>query len=148
MILSHTLKTIWYINIILQGNELVWLDAWPQNESGSLWPIFHGSVILTYILKTIWYVNMIPWANESIWLDAWLQTNSKSLWPIFHSSVIIPSAYQVCRGVNNFVLSVCSSILPCIRASLWPLFHGPVILPYILKKVWCMKMIAWDNESV
>ena len=133
------LKTIWYINTILWGNESVWLDAWPHNESGSLRPIFHGSVILPYILKTFW--NMIPWANESIWLDAWLQTKSGSLWPIFHGSVIIPSAYEVCPGVYSFRLSVRSSILPCIRASLWPLFHGPVILSYILKTVWCMKMI-------
>ena len=32
--------------------------------------------------------------------------------------------------------------------SLWPIFHGPVILPYILKTVWCMKIIPQDYESV
>ena len=28
-------------------------DALPQNKSGSLWPVFHGSVILPYILKAV-----------------------------------------------------------------------------------------------
>ena len=148
LILPHTLRTIRCINMIPWGNASVWLEAWPQNKNGSLWPVFHGSVILTYILKTIWCINIIPWANESIWLDDWLQTKSGSLWPIFHGSVIIPPAFEICLGVYSFCLSICSSVLPCVCASLWPLFHGPVILPYILKMVWCMKMIAWDNESV
>ena len=85
---SDYLKTIWSINMIPWGNESVWLHAWPQNKSGSLWPIFHGSVILPYILKVIWCINMIPWANESVWLDAWPENKSGSLWPIFHRSVI------------------------------------------------------------
>ena len=29
-----------------------------------------------------------------------------------------------------------------------PLFHGSVIFPYILKAIWCINMIHWDNESV
>ena len=32
--------------------------------------------------------------------------------------------------------------------SAWPILHGPVILPYILKTIWCMNIILWDNESV
>ena len=32
--------------------------------------------------------------------------------------------------------------------SAWPIFHGSVILPYILKTIWCMNMIVWDNGSV
>ena len=102
------------------GYESVWLDAWPQNKSGSLWPIFHGSVILTYILKTIWWINMIPWTNESIWLDAWPQTKSGSLWPVFHGSVIIPLAYEVCWGVYSFRLSVRPSMPSCICVCIRP----------------------------
>ena len=30
----------------------------------------------------------------------------------------------------------------------WPIFHGPVILPYILKTIWCMNIIVWDDQSV
>ena len=32
--------------------------------------------------------------------------------------------------------------------SAWPIFHASAILPYILKTIWCMKMIVWDNGSV
>ena len=32
--------------------------------------------------------------------------------------------------------------------SAWPIFHDPVILPYILKTIWCMNFLVWDNESV
>ena len=32
--------------------------------------------------------------------------------------------------------------------SAWPIFHGSVILPNILKTIWCMNMIVWDNGSV
>ena len=32
--------------------------------------------------------------------------------------------------------------------SLWPIFHGPVILRYILKTIWCMKIILRDYGSV
>ena len=35
-----------------------------------------------------------------------------------------------------------------INRSWWPIFHGPLILPYILKTIWCMNIILWDNESV
>ena len=31
---------------------------------------------------------------------------------------------------------------------LWPIFHGPVILPYILKTIWCIDIIIWDDVSV
>ena len=34
------------------------------------------------------------------------------------------------------------------RSSAWPIFHGSVILPYILKTIWYMSIIVWDNESV
>ena len=84
------LEGYWGINMIPWNNESVWLDAWPQNKSGSMRPIFHGSVILPYILKAIWCINMIPWNNESVWLDARPQNKSGSLWPIFHGSVILP----------------------------------------------------------
>ena len=182
MILPHTWKTIWYINIILWGNDRISFrrtHGAPYRGYGYV-PLRFGRNVVRrtqqvmsqydlmlalktkvghcdlyfmvqwfwHILKTIWCINMIPWANESIWLDARLQTKNGSLWPIFHGSVIIPPAYEVRRGVYSFRLSVRSSVLPCVRASLWPLFHGPEILPYILKTVWCMKMIAWDNESV
>ena len=58
------------------ANESVRLDAWLQNKSGSLWPIFHDSVILPDILKAIWRINMITWAKESVWLDGWPQNKS------------------------------------------------------------------------
>ena len=32
--------------------------------------------------------------------------------------------------------------------SWWPIFYGPVILSYILKVIWWMNIILWDNESV
>ena len=35
-----------------------------------------------------------------------------------------------------------------INVGNWPIFHGPVILPYILKTVWCMKIILPDYEYV
>ena len=67
--LPYILKAIWCINMIPWKDESVWLDAWPQNKSRSLWPIFNGSVILPHILKGIWCINIITWANESVWLD-------------------------------------------------------------------------------
>ena len=116
------------------NNESVWLDAWPQNKSGSLWPIFHGSVILPYILKAIWGINMILWANKSVWLDAWPQNKSWSLWPIFHGSV----AY------------ILKTIL-CIRRWHWP---GVYVSPCSLSLVYyvhsflpkkSMKTTKWLN---
>ena len=35
-----------------------------------------------------------------------------------------------------------------IKVGHWPLFHGSLILPYILKKIWCINMTCWNNESV
>ena len=32
--------------------------------------------------------------------------------------------------------------------SLRPIFQGPVILPYMLKSIWCTKIMLMDNESV
>ena len=61
MIFSHILKAIWCINMILWADVSVWLGAWPQNKSWSVWPIFHGSVILAYILKTIWCIRRGHW---------------------------------------------------------------------------------------
>ena len=57
--LPYILKAIWCINMILWANKSVWLDAWPQNKSWSLWPIFHGSV--AYILKTILCIRRWHW---------------------------------------------------------------------------------------
>ena len=82
------------------ADESVWLYALPQNKSGSLWPILHGSVILPYNLKAIWWINMIPWANESVWLDAWPLSNSWSLWPIFHGSVTLPYILKTFWWIN------------------------------------------------
>ena len=87
-ICPYILKAIWRINMITWAYESLWLDAWPQNKNGSLWPIFYGSVILRYIFKTYWCINMIPWNNESVWLDALPQNKTVSLWPVFHGSVI------------------------------------------------------------
>ena len=86
--------------------KVVWLDAWPQNESGSLWPIFHGSVILTYthILKTMCCINMIPWAYEWIWLDVWLQSKSGSLWHISWFSWLYPRHTKYVEGYTVFSL--------------------------------------------
>ena len=61
MIFSYILKAIWCINMILWANVSVWLDAWPQNKSWSVWPLFNGSVILAYILKTIWCIRRGHW---------------------------------------------------------------------------------------
>ena len=97
---SSFLKTIWYINMIAWDNVSVWFDDWPENKSGSLWPIFHGSVILPHTLKTIWCINMITWDNESVWLDAWPQNKSGSLWPIFHDSVILPYILETVWYIN------------------------------------------------
>ena len=91
--------------MIIWANESVWLYTAPENKSGSLWFIFHGSVNLPYILKAIWYINMITWAYESVWFDAWPQNKNGSLWPIFHGSVIL--AY------------ILKTIL-CIRRWHWP----------------------------
>ena len=79
-------------------------------KSGSLWPIFHGSVILPYSLKAIWGINMIPWNNESVWLDAWPQNESGSLWPIFYGSVILP-----------YILKAiwCLNMIPWNNESVW-----------------------------
>ena len=109
-------------------NESVWLDAWPQNKSGSLWSIFHGSVTLPYILKAIWCINMIPWNNESVWLDAQPHNKSGSLWPIFHGSVILPYILKAIWGINMIPWnneSVWLDAWPQNKTvSLWPVFHG------------------------
>ena len=126
------------------ANESVCLDAWLQNKSGSLWPIFHGSVILPYILKAIWCINMIHWDNESVWRDAWPQNKRGSLLPIFHGSVILPYMLKTIWCINMIPWnneSVWLGAWPQNKSgSLWPIFHGSVILPYILKAIWC---ITW-----
>ena len=133
-------------------NESVWLDAAPENKSGSLWFIFHGSVILPYILKAIWHINMITWAYESVWFDAWPQNKNGSLWPIFHDSVILRYIFKTYRCINMIPWnneSVWLDALPQNKTvSRWPVFHGSVILPYILKAIWCINMILWANKSV
>ena len=49
----------WRLFDVLLANKSVWLDAWPQNKSLSLWPIFYGSV--AYILKTILCIRRWHW---------------------------------------------------------------------------------------
>ena len=71
----YILKTVWYMNIILQDYESVWPDIWPQNKCRSLRPIFYGPVISPYILKPIWYMNTILWDYESVWPDVWPKNN-------------------------------------------------------------------------
>ena len=83
--LPYILKTIWYMNIIVRDNGLVWHDIWPQNKCRSLWPIFHDPVILPYTLKTIWCMTIIIWDNESVWPEIWPQNKYRSLWPIFRT---------------------------------------------------------------
>ena len=95
------LEGYWGINMIPWNNESVWLDSWPQNKSGSLWPIFHGSVILLYIEKAIRCLNRIPWNNESVWLDAWPQNKIVSLRPIFYGSVILPYILKAIWCLNR-----------------------------------------------
>ena len=133
-------------------NESIWLDAWLQNKSGSMWPVFHGSVILPYILKAIWCLNMKPLANESVWLDAWPHNKNGSLWPIFHGSMILPHNLKAIWCINLITganESVWLDVWPSNKSgSLWPIFHGSVILPYILKTNWCINMISCINESV
>ena len=132
-------------------NESVWLDAAPENKSGSLCPIFHGSVILPYSLKANWCIN-ITWAYESVWFDAWPQNKNGSLWPIFHGSVILCYILKTYWCINMIPWnneSVWLDALPQNKTvSLWPVFHGSVILPHILKAIWCINMIFWANESV
>ena len=123
-----------------------------SNKSGSLWPIFHGSVILPYILKAIWGINMIPWNNEWVWLDSWPQKKSGSLWPIFYGSVILPYILKAIWCINMIPWnneSVWLDAWPQNKSgSLWPIFHGSVILPYIFTAIWCINMIPWNDESV
>ena len=78
MILPYMLKSVWYMNIILQDYESVWPDIWPQNKCWSLWPIFHGPVILPYILKTICCMNIILRDYESVWHDIWPKNKCRS----------------------------------------------------------------------
>ena len=133
-------------------NESVWLDAAPENKSGSLWFIFHGSVILPYISKAIWRINMITWAYESVWFDAWPQNKNGSLWPIFHGSVILRYIFKTYWCINMLLWNNESVWLDALSqnktVSPWPVFHGSVILPYILKAIWCINMILWANKSV
>ena len=96
VILPYTLKTVWWMNIILQDCMSVWHDIWPQNKCRSRWPIFHGPVILPYILKTIWCMNIILQGYESVWPDIWLKNKCRSLWPIFHDPVILPYILTIC----------------------------------------------------
>ena len=115
-------------------------------KSGSLWPIFQGSVILPYILKAIWYMNIIIWVYESVWFNAWHQSKSGSLWPIFHVSVILPYILKTVWCISMIPWnnkSVWLDALPQNKiGSLWPVFHGSVILPYILKTIWCINIIS------
>ena len=71
------LKTVWFMNIILRGYELVWPDIWLQNKCRSLWPIFYGPVILPYILKTIWCMYIILWDYEPVWPEVWPQNKCR-----------------------------------------------------------------------
>ena len=57
----------------------LWVDVWPKNICGSLWPIFHGPVILPYILNTIWCMNIIIWDYKSVWTNIWRKNKFRSL---------------------------------------------------------------------
>ena len=50
-------QTIWWMSVILLGNETVWHKLWSQNKYRSTWPILHGLVILLNIFKIIWWMN-------------------------------------------------------------------------------------------
>ena len=133
-------------------NDSVWLDAAPENKSGSLWFIFHGSVIYILYLEgylTYKYDNL---AYESVWFDAWPQNKNGSLWPIFHGSVILRYIFKTYWCINMIPWnneSLWLDALPQNKiVSLWPVFHGSVISPYILKAIWCINMILWATMSV
>ena len=119
---------------------------------GSLWPIFHGSVILPYILKTCWCINMIPWNNESVWLDALPQIKIVSLWPVFHGFMIFSYILKAIWCINMILwanVSVWLDAWPQNKSwSVWPLFHGSVILAYILKTIWCIRRGHWPGVYV
>ena len=121
-----------------------------KNKSGSLWPIFHGSVILPYIFKAIWGINMIPWNNESVWLDALPQNKTMSLCPVFHGSVILPYILKAIWCINMILWankSVWLDAWPQNKSwSLWPIFHGSVA--YILKTILCIRRWHWPGVYV
>ena len=50
VILPYILSTIWWMNIKLWDNEWMGCNFWPQNESRSQWPIFHGPMILLLLI--------------------------------------------------------------------------------------------------
>ena len=58
LILSYTLKTIWWFNVVLE--IMIQSDKHlTETMHVGQWPVFHGPVILPYILKTIWWTNVI-----------------------------------------------------------------------------------------
>ena len=49
--------------------------------------------------------------------------------------------FQTCY-TGTFVKDLLKAVM-CVRP--WAVFYGSLVLPSVLKKVWCMNMIAWDN---
>ena len=134
--LPYISKTIWWMNTILFYNESVWLNLWPQNKYRSTWPMFHTWMSCIRIISQC-DVTFDPIID--------LGHNDYISCPVILFYILESVSWM------NVILrdneSVWCTIWPFNKyRSQWPIFHGLVILPNILKSLWLLNVILWDNE--
>ena len=131
---------------------MVWHNLWPQYDSKTLWPIFHGPMILLYISKTIWHMHIIFPDYEIVWHNLWPKYECKSLWPEFHGPVILPYIRKIIWQMNIILPDyeiLWHNVWPQYEyRSVWPIFHGSVILLYMRKTIQHLNIILPDYEMV
>ena len=54
---------------------------------------------------------------------------------------------NLCRWLVRLVGQTWLNLVTLMWRSPWPIFHSSVILPHIMKTIWWMNIIVWDNES-
>ena len=141
LILPYTLKTIWWMNIILWDYESVWPNIWPQSACRSLWPIFHGPLILLYILKTVWCWTSL--FRITSWYDLAFDlifSDNKTVWPKLWPQ----NKYRsTCLYLSVTQRLTSSSICRSVTYILWSSDFASYLEDYLMEK-----SCIWDNGSV
>ena len=111
--LPYVLKTVWYMNFILQDYESVWPDIWPKTKCWSLWPIYF---MVQWFCLTSWRL-FAAWTSYFRIMSQYdtkfdLKIN-RSLWPIFHSPVILLYILKTIWYMNTILWDY---------ESVWPMF--------------------------
>ena len=123
--LSYFLKTIWWINVVLEIMFQCDTNIKLKPYAGQ-WPIFHGPVILPYTLEDYLMDKCHNWNIGFMWCKDLPDKMYVGQWPTFHGPVI-----WSWRLLDGLMLYWWYSVwhkhwTETIYVGQWPIFHDPI----------------------